>query len=108
MLDNFEDDKERRFQQELAEALADAEANAEREKQRALMRLTRQMEEAQAKALKNQKEYFEKMAERVAEQRDRLVPKYPDNPLLTTTNCNIPIISREIANYVLSLKPTVI
>ena len=74
VLDNFEGEKERRFQQELAEALADAEANAEREKQRALMRLTRQMEEAQAKALKAQKEYFEKMAERVAEQRDRLVP----------------------------------
>lgn len=71
VLDNFEDDKEMRFQRQLEEAIADAEAKAEREKQRALMRLTKQMEEAQANALSAQQDYFEAMAERVSEQRDR-------------------------------------
>lgn len=71
VLDDFEDDREQRFQQELDDALAEAEARAEHEKQRALMRLRKQMEEAQATALQAQKEYFEKVAKRVAEQRDR-------------------------------------
>lgn len=71
VLDCVEDDRERRFREELEEAVAEAEAKAEREKQRALMRLKRQMEDAQAKALQAQKDYLEKVAERVAEQRDR-------------------------------------
>lgn len=71
VLDGVEDERERRFEQELEDAVAAAEARAERERQRSLMRLRRQLDDEKAKALKAQNDHFEQVAKRVAEQRDR-------------------------------------
>lgn len=69
--DKTEDDREKRHQQELDEAVAAAEAKAEREKRQALFKLRKLLNEERYQALMKQREHFEEVARRVAEQRDR-------------------------------------
>lgn len=66
-----EEERENRFQQELSEAIASAQAKANREKQQALFTLRKLLGDERAKALKKQKEHYEEVARRVAEQRDK-------------------------------------
>lgn len=79
ILDHAEDERERQFLRELEEAVANAEAKAEREKQRALMKLRQKLEAEKEKALQTQKDYFQELAKRVAELRDRLVDDIDKN-----------------------------
>ncbi|KAF6022854.1 hypothetical protein EB796_018836 [Bugula neritina] len=72
VLTGVEDDREKKYWQQIAEAVAEAEARAERERQRSLMRLKRKLDEEKANALQEQKLYYQQLAERVAIQRDKL------------------------------------
>jgi len=71
VLTGVEDDREKKYWQQIAEAVAEVEARAERERQRSLMRLKRKLDEEKANALQEQKLYYQQLAERVAIQRDK-------------------------------------